>query len=51
MMKAYAGSSRGGRSGGNSARGGNNRGGNIVQRAGRAVRNGITNIANRVRGR
>ena len=50
MMKAYAGSSRGARGGGNSQRGGN-RGGNILQRAGRAVRNGIQNVVNRVRGR
>lgn len=48
MMKAYAGPSNG-RSGGNSTR--NGRGGNVIQRAGRAIRNGISNVVNRVRGR
>lgn len=48
MMKAYAGPS-GRRGGGNSTRSG--RGGNVLQRAGRTVRNGIQNIVNRVRGR
>lgn len=48
MMKAYAGPSNG-RSGGNSTRSG--RGGNAIQRAGRAIRNGISNAVNRVRGR
>lgn len=48
MMKAYAGPS-GRRGGGNSTRSG--RGGNVLQRAGRAVRNGIQNVVNRVRGR
>lgn len=48
MMKAYA-EAGSGRSGGNSARGG--RGGNAIQRAGRAIRNGISNVVNRVRGR
>ncbi len=48
MMKAYAGPSNG-RSGGNSTRSG--RGGNVIQRAGRAIRNGISNVVNRVRGR
>lgn len=47
MMKAYAGPS-GGRSGGNSNR---NNGGGRLARAGRAVRNGIRNVVNRVRGR
>lgn len=48
MMKAYAGPSNG-RSGGNSTRSG--RGGNTIQRAGKAIRNGISNMVNRVRGR
>lgn len=49
MMKAYAGPSSGKRGGGNSTRSG--RGGNAIQRAGRAIRNGISNVVNRVRGR
>ena len=48
MMKAYAGPSKRS-SGGNSTR--NSRGGNAIQRAGRAIRNGISNVVNRVRGR
>lgn len=47
MMKAYA-EAGSGRSGGNSARGGR---GNIIQRGARAVRNGVRNVVNRVRGR
>lgn len=48
MMKAYAGSSRGGRSGGNSTRQGR---GNVITRAANAVRNGARAVVNRVRGR
>ena len=48
MMKAYAGSSRGGRTGGNSARQGR---GNVLTRAANAIRNGARNTVNRVRGR
>ena len=44
MMKAYAGPSRGGRTGGNSARQGR---GNVLTRAANAVRNGARNIVNR----
>lgn len=47
MMKAYAGSS-GRRGGGNSTRAGR---GNIIQRGARAVRNGVRNVVNRIRGR
>lgn len=49
MMKAYAGPSNG-RSGGNSTRSGRG-GNNAVQRAGKAIRNGISNAVKRVRGR
>lgn len=48
MMKAYAGPSNG-RSGGNSTR--SDKGGNAIQKAGKAIRNGISNVVNRVRGR
>lgn len=50
MMKAYAGPSNG-RSGGNSTRSGSGSGGNVIQKAGRAIRNGISNVVDRVRGR